>query len=217
MNIWCRIPFWSRSIRTIILSLGYHARTSLIFVTAIKEIVFYFCSGTQNTYDNLLETAYCYLLHHSSSHVSAQPFWYIVYLEVICLQILTEENVAKQTQASAFSVLEISHLASFLHVLTNSSGMSEFLLLCFVLSIVPLYWHFFDGPIFYTLVIALKISSVFLPNIVIPFIWHLYLASIFESCFHCYIVYSQFCFVRHLFAVISFYYFINSIIRFKFV
>jgi hypothetical protein len=47
------------------------------------------------------------LVHHSSSHVSAQHLWYIVYLEVIHLQILTEENVAKQTQTAAFSVVTL--------------------------------------------------------------------------------------------------------------
>jgi hypothetical protein len=50
-------------------------------------------------------------------------------------------------------ILEISHLASFLRILSSSSGMFEFLLLFFVLSIL-LYRHFFGGLILYILVMA---------------------------------------------------------------
>jgi hypothetical protein len=63
-------------------------------------------------------------------------------------------------------ILEISHLASFPRILSSSSGMFEFLLLFFVLSIVLLYQHFFGGLILYILVMAWRMSSVLLSDVV---------------------------------------------------
>jgi hypothetical protein len=80
---------------------------------------------------------------------------------------------------SSLPISVVSHFASFRRVLSNSSGMFQFLLLCFVLSIVPLYRHFFDGLIrHYVLAMALKVSSVLLSNVV--YLFYLTLMSRFH-------------------------------------
>jgi hypothetical protein len=122
MNMWCRMSFWSRTIQTLTLFLGYHARTSLIFVTAIRNCLLLVQWYTKH--DNLLETV-CIVIccsikftthPHVYHHVSAQHFWYTVYLNMIYLQILIEENAAKQIQTAAISVITLpcddrSHLS----------------------------------------------------------------------------------------------------------